>query len=256
MTDQRIQFSVSGGIARITLASPERRNAVDLQFCAELTQAAEACEARADIAVILLAAQGEAFSVGGDLRDFLANRDRIQAHVHGMATSFHAGILALRRAPAPVVAAVAGVAAGGGFSLVCGADLVIAARSARFVSAYTRTGLTPDGGGTFFLPRIVGLRAAFDIMATNPTLSAEQAKTLGIVSRVVEDVTFVAEVETLVEELAAMPAGALAGLKRLLRGGAEADLAAQLAAEAESVAARAADPRTLQRLEAFLAKRS
>ncbi|MDQ2803291.1 MAG: enoyl-CoA hydratase/isomerase family protein [Pseudomonadota bacterium] len=227
---------------------------MDGRFCAEFAEAAAACEANRDIAVILLAARGEAFSVGGDLRDFVANRAQVETHVRGMAKVFHAGIMALRRAAAPVVAAVAGIAAGGGFSLVCGADLVIAARSARFVSAYTRTGLTPDGGGTFFLPRIVGLRAAFDIMATNPTLTAEEAKTLGIVSRVVEDSAFDAEVDRLLGELSTVPADALAGLKRLLLLGAEAQLEAQLAAEGESIARRAADPETLRRLDAFLAK--
>jgi len=254
VTAPRIELSVTDGIARIVLASPARRNAIDARFCAEFAEAAAACETNRDIAVILLAARGEAFSVGGDLRDFVANRERIETHVRGMASAFHAGIMALRRAAAPVVAAVTGVAAGGGFTLVCGADLVIAARSARFVSAYTRSGLTPDGGGTFFLPRIVGLRAAFDIMATNPTLTAEDAKALGIVSRVLDDAGFDTGVERMLAELSAMPTGALAGLKRLLMRGGEAELEAQLAAEADSIARHASDPDTLRLLDAFLAR--
>lgn len=254
MDHQRLELTVSGGVARIVLSCPERRNAIDLHFTRQFAAAAAACAADASVAVILLAARGDWFSVGGDLRDFVAHRDNVAAHVGEMATAFHAGILALRRAAAPVVAAVAGTAAGGGFTLVCGADLLLAARSARFVSAYTRSGLTPDGGGTYFLPRIVGLRAAFDIMATNPMLTADAAKALGIVSRVVEDAELAGETERLLAELAAMPAGALAGLKRLLRGSGEDGLEAQLAAEAESIARRAADPETLRRLDAFLAK--
>jgi 2-(1,2-epoxy-1,2-dihydrophenyl)acetyl-CoA isomerase len=98
------------------------------------------------------------------------------------------------------------------------------------------------------------MRAAFDIMATNPTLTADAAKALGIVARVADDADFTSQTERLVAELAAMPTGALAGLKRLLRAGGEAGLEAHLAAEAESIARRAADPETLRRLDAFLAK--
>jgi 2-(1,2-epoxy-1,2-dihydrophenyl)acetyl-CoA isomerase len=254
MERQRIDFAVAGGIARIVLANPENRNAIDGGFCEAFAAIAAACENDRDIALILLAARGDFFSVGGDFRDFVANRSRIAAHLRGMATLFHDGIMSLRRAAAPVLAAVNGTAAGGGFSLVCAADLVLARRSAKFVSAYTRSGLTPDGGLTFFLPRIVGLRAAFDIMATNPTLTAEQAQALGIVSRVVDDDGFEAEVERTLQELAALPAGTLAGLKSLLRSSTHADLVTQLAAEREAIARSAASPATQERLDAFLAR--
>jgi 2-(1,2-epoxy-1,2-dihydrophenyl)acetyl-CoA isomerase len=253
MDESRLELTIADGVARLVLSRPDRRNAIDLAFCRQFATLAASLETDPTPAVILLMARGEWFSVGGDLRDFVANRDHVESHVRAMAAAFHAGILSLRRAAAPVVAAVTGTAAGGGFTLVCGADLLIAARSARFVSAYTRSGLTPDGGGTFFLPRIVGMRAAFDIMATNPTLTADAAKELGIVARVIEDAEFAGETEKLLADLLALPAGALAGLKRLLRGG-EAGLEMHLAAEAESIARRAADPATLRRLDAFLAK--
>lgn len=254
MDENRLEFTVEDGIGRITLACPARRNAIDLMFCQQFAEVTASCAADARVAVILIEARGDWFSVGGDLRDFIAHRDRVEAHVREMAAAFHAGILSLRRAAAPVVAAVRGMAAGGGFTLICGADIVIAARSARFVSAYTKSGLTPDAGGTFFLPRIVGLRAAFDILATNPTLTADTAKALGIVARVVEDAEFTLATQALVSEMAAMPAVALAGLKRLLRDGGESGLEAHLAAEADSIARRAADPETLRRLDMFLAK--
>lgn len=256
MTQQPIALTVAGGVARLILANPDNRNAIDGAFCEAFAQAAARCEGDPDIRVILLAADGEMFSVGGNFRDFVANRTRIEAHLRGMAALFHAGILSLRRAVAPVVAAVRGTAAGGGFSLVCAADLVIASQAARFVSAYTRSGLTPDGGLSYFLPRIVGARAAFDIMATNPTLDAEQARALGIVSRVVEDAAFAAESDKLVQQLAAMPAGALAGLKTLMRASTEAELAAHLAAEADLLARNAASPECQHLLDAFLARKT
>jgi len=249
---QRVDFRVADGVARIVLANPARLNAIDEACIRELAEAAAACETDASLTAVVLAHQGDAFSVGGDLRDFMAHRAQIGTHVAGLAAVFHAAVLSLRRAPAPVIAAVSGIAAGAGFSIVCGADMVVATAQARFISAYSKSGLTPDGGGTWFLPRIVGHRRAFDLMATNPMLSAEQARELGIVSRVVLDGALEAAVETLVSELAALPAGAVSGLKALLRRDEAAGLEAHLRAEADSIARMAALPTTLARLEAFL----
>ena len=251
MPDPRIAFTINNRVARIVLARPEARNAMDAELILQFAEAASVCANDASLIAIVISAQGEWFSGGGDLKAFLANREHIRDHVHIMAGVLHTGVLALRRAVAPVIAAVQGVAAGAGFSVVCGADLVVAAESARFISAYTASGLTPDGGGTYFLPRIVGHRAAFDIMATNPMLSAADAKALGIVSRLVPDGELDAEVEKLVAGFAAMPEGAVAALKALFRRG-EDGLPGQLDAERESIANRAAAPAALARMEAFL----
>lgn len=252
MTERRIEFTIADRVARIVLSNPARRNAIDGPCIRELAAAAAACEANPSLVAIVLSHQGDAFSVGGDLRDFMANRDRIGEHVGALADLFHAAVLSLRRAAAPVIAAVGGIAAGAGFSIVCGADLVVATTSSRFVSAYTKSGLTPDGGGTWFLPRIVGHRAAFDLMATNPLLSGEQAKALGIVTRLVADDALEAETDVLLAELAAQPDGAVAALKALFRRDEDAGLEAHLRAEAESIARMAASPATLARLEEFL----
>jgi 2-(1,2-epoxy-1,2-dihydrophenyl)acetyl-CoA isomerase len=247
----RIEFSVADRVARIVLARPDARNAIDAPLLREFAEAATACADDATLVAIVISAQGEWFSAGGDLREFLAHREHIFPHLLEGAGVLHVGVLALRRASAPVIAAVGGVAAGAGFSLVCGADLVVATESARFVSAYTGSGLTPDGGGTFFLPRIVGYRIAFDLMATNPVLSAAEAKALGIVSRIVADGDLDSEVDKLVAHLAAQPEGAIAALKALFRLG-ENELAARLDAERDFIATRGATPATLARIEAFL----
>jgi 2-(1,2-epoxy-1,2-dihydrophenyl)acetyl-CoA isomerase len=128
----------------------------------------------------------------------------------------------------------------------------VAKQSAKLNAAYARAGLTPDGGCTWFLPRIVGLRRAFDLLATSPTLTARQALELGIVSRVVADDEFGAEVERVVRSLAAAPAGGLAALKALLRESPSCSLQAQLEAEAQSIAARAAAPESQQAFREFL----
>ncbi len=251
----RIALSREGGIARLRLVNPGGRNAVDLHFCEAFARAVRACEAGPEpAAVVVVSAEGEAFSVGGDIREFVAERAQIEKHVRKMAAALHQGVLRLHRMDATVVFAVAGVAAGAGFSLVCGADLVLAGRSARFTSAYTRSGLSPDGGGTWFLPRIVGARRAFELMALNPVLGAEEARGLGLVTRVVDDDALAAETEAVARQLAAMPPGGLAALKRLLRSARDNTLEHQLAAEADSISRLAATPSTMARLEAFLAR--
>lgn len=255
MDGTRIRTATSEGIGRLTLCAAANRNALDSTFCREFADAAVELAADPEVGVILLRAEGDYFSVGGDFKDFLAHRHDLERHVLGMASQFHVGIQRLRRAPAPVVAALNGVAAGGGFSLVLSADLIVAKRSARLISAYTRSGLTPDGGGTWFLPRLVGARRAFDILATNPTLTAEEALAIGLVSRVVDDEAFEAETEALVRALADLPRHALQGLKRLMRASETASLQEQLDAEAECIARSVSHPDSLAALETFLARR-
>jgi 2-(1,2-epoxy-1,2-dihydrophenyl)acetyl-CoA isomerase len=253
--EPRIRFSVAEGVARIVFANPAHYNAMDLPFCQEFARAAIACETDPTVKAILIAAEGDVFSVGGDIGDFVANKDRIQPHVLDMATQIHIGVSSLRRAAAPVIAAINGMTAGGAFSLIAGADVVIAKRSAKFNPAFTKWGLTPDAGGTYFFPRVAGFRKAFWIMATNPTLTAEQAAEIDLVSQVVDDETFVDEVERVVRLFADSAPGALAGLKALFRASLTNTLDDQLNLEARSIAARSADPATLERLIAFVGKK-
>jgi 2-(1,2-epoxy-1,2-dihydrophenyl)acetyl-CoA isomerase len=255
MADQRIRFSVADGVARITLANAAGRNAMDTQFCEQFGKAAIACETDPSIKVILIEAEGDVFSVGGDITEFVANMDRVQPHVLNMATQIHIGVAGLRRAAAPVIAAVNGTCAGGAFSMVAGADVVIAKRSAKFNSAFTKSGLTPDAGGTYFFPRVAGFRKAFWIMATNPTLTADQAAEIDLVTQVVDDEKFTDEVERIVRQFAGSAPGALAGLKSLFRASLTNTLDDQLNLEARSIAARCADPETLKLLVSFLNKK-
>jgi len=255
LNGERIRLTVADGIARLILCNPQKYNAMDQLFCREFSQAALACEIDPAIEVIVIEAEGDVFSPGGDITDFVAHKDHVHAHVLDMATEIHIGVLALRRAPAPVIAAVNGTTAGGAFSLICGADVVIAKKSAKFNVAFTRSGLTPDAGGTYFFPRVVGSRKAFWIMATNPTLSADQAAEIGLVSQVVEDADFRQEVDRLARQFADSVPGALAGLKALLRSSLTNSLDEQLNAEARSISALCASPATLERLIAFVEKK-
>jgi len=255
MSASKIRCEITGGIARITLADAANHNAVDRTATRELREAAVQCEVTPGLRCVLLAAEGRTFSVGGDLREFLREKARVRAHVREMTIDFHAAIGILQRIAVPVVAALNGTAAGGGASLVCMTDFALASRSSKINFAYTRSGLTPDGGATYFLPRLVGMQRAFDILATNPTLSASEAQALGIIARVVEDADYPQAVEALVAQLAAMPGDAVGSLKLLLRASPQNSLAQQLELEGSSIAALAESPATLATLEAFLAKR-
>jgi 2-(1,2-epoxy-1,2-dihydrophenyl)acetyl-CoA isomerase len=251
---QRVRLSIAGAVARLTFVNASRRNVIDRRFTEEFLEAARSC-AEANVAVVVVAAEGEAFSVGGDIDEFVAQSHRIGAHVAELAHRFHEGVLALQQSSAAIVVALTGMAAGGGFSLVCGADLVIAARSARLCSAYARSGLTPDGGGTWFLPRLVGRQRAFDLLALSPMLSAADAHRIGIVSRVVDDDRLTAVIEDCVGQLAALAPGVLAGIKRLLREDGRASLEKQLEREARGIAELAASPATMALLAAFVGRR-
>lgn len=250
----KIKFSIADGIARLVLADPANRNAIGLRVTQELHAAAIACEATSNLRCVLLTGEGAQFSVGGDLNEFIRERARLQVHAREMTVNFHAAILILNRLSAPLVCGVNGLAAGGGLSLVCMSDFALAKRSAKMNFAYTRSGLTPDGGATYFLPRLVGLQRAFDILATNPTLSADAAYALGLIARVVEDSDYDAALEAVVQQLATMPSSAVGRLKMLVRAGIENSLAAQLDLEGRTIAAQAATPETLATLERFLAK--
>lgn len=252
---EKIDFSVAEGIARIIIDDADNHNVIGSDFARELAEAATSCETDTAVRVVLLSANGKAFSVGGDLREFLERRDHIRAHVRRMATWFHLAIAAFNRLEVPLVCAVNGVAGGGGVSLALMSDLTIATRSARFNLAYTRSGLTPDGGATWFLPRLVGAQRAFDIMALNPTLSAQEAFELGLIARVVDDDTFTAEVENVLATLRDAPSNAIGRAKRLLRQGLVNTLETQLELEGRSIADQLAEPETLAALERFFERR-
>lgn len=255
MSAERVSLAIAGGIARLTFCNAARHNAVDLAFVQALAQAALDCQTDPSVRVILMRAEGAMFSVGGDIAEMVAERHRAERHVLEMASMFHLGIERLRAAPAPVIVALNGTAAGGGFSLVLGADMVVAARSARLVAAYTKSGLTPDGGATWLLPRLVGRQRAFELLATNRAIGAEEALALGLVARVVDDSALDAEAMELARALAALPGDALAMLKRQLGAGATASFAEQLSLEAGHIARSAASDAAQAALDTFLAKR-
>ncbi len=191
-------FEKRDGVARVTLNRPDAANALDRTMARELMEVAIDCDEDAAVRCVVLTGSGSRmFCAGGDLRAFVEAGEHAPALVKDMTTHLHAAISRFARMNAPVIAAVNGTAAGGGFSLMCGCDLVIAAASASFTMAYTRAGLSPDGSSTFYLARVIGLRRAYEMALTNRVLSAAEALEWGLVNRVVADADLHREVDAL-----------------------------------------------------------
>jgi 2-(1,2-epoxy-1,2-dihydrophenyl)acetyl-CoA isomerase len=250
-----IRFEIEGAIARITLHRPDAANGLDSHMARELKQAAKACTDDPRIKVVVLGAEGRFFCAGGDLREMLSHGDAIGDAAQALADDFHAAIALLASMPALLIIAVNGVAAGGGFSLGLIGDIVLAAESASFTMAYTRAGLCPDGASSYFLPRLVGLRRAQELMLTNRTLSAAEACEMGLVTRVVADAELARESDRLAAELAAGARLSNAYVRKLLLASATNDLEAQMILEGQLLSRCAASPDGREGIQAFFDKR-
>ena len=251
-----VQLAVADGVARLTLDRPDAGNALDPELARALAERAAELEARDDVRAVLLGAGGRAFCVGGDLRFMAAARGDAERAVRALATDFHAALESLARLDAPVVVAVNGVAAGGGMSLAIAGDLVVAAASARFTMAYTAAGLSPDGGATWVLSRLVGVRRAVELMLLNERLDAQRALELGLVNRVVPDDELDAAASALAAQLASGPTRAYGEVKRLLRAAATTSFSEQLVEEATTIGRCAGSPHGREGIAAFLEKRA
>jgi 2-(1,2-epoxy-1,2-dihydrophenyl)acetyl-CoA isomerase len=169
---------------------------------------------------------------------------------------FHDGIVTFVEMDAPVVVAVQGAVAGAGLGLVCAADIVVAGKSATFVMAYTRLGLTPDGSSSWFLSRHVGLRRALDLTLTNRVLSADEALAWGVITRLVADDQVLKEAESIIEQLATGPTAAYGASARLLRSATGNTLRTQLSQETGALVERARAVDGLEGIRSFVERRS
>jgi 2-(1,2-epoxy-1,2-dihydrophenyl)acetyl-CoA isomerase len=254
--DAYVRLTHEAGLAIITLNRPERANAVDAGMARALRGATERLSGEMGVRAVLLRAEGKMFCAGGDLVAFAAEGAGAPAYVAGVVRDLHAALEALRGLPAPVVAAVHGAAAGAGFGLAMAADIVIVGEDARFLMAYTKAGVTPDGGTSWILPRLVGLRRALDLTFRNTPVNAREALALGLVSEVVGVGALEARALQVARELASGPTAAFAGAKRLLYASLDRTYPEQLHAESECVIA-AFDQRDGQEgVRAFADKRA
>ncbi|GAC1452692.1 MAG: 2-(1,2-epoxy-1,2-dihydrophenyl)acetyl-CoA isomerase PaaG [Steroidobacteraceae bacterium] len=216
MSYQCIVFEAAEGVARLTFNRPERLNSFNAQMHGEVREAL-ATVRDGGARVLLITGAGRGFCAGQDLNDrAVAPGSAPPDLALSIDKHYKPLVLTLRALPMPVIAAVNGVAAGAGANLALACDLVIAARSASFVQAFSRLGLVPDSGGTWFLPRLVGTARALGMTLLGDKLSAEQAAAWGLIWRCVEDGELAGVVDGLARQLAVAPTRGLARTKQAI----------------------------------------
>jgi 2-(1,2-epoxy-1,2-dihydrophenyl)acetyl-CoA isomerase len=236
MNYETIQFETRGGVAVITLNRPEALNALTLAVASEFKQVVAQALSQGARAVILTGA-GRAFCAGGDLREMqriASQNGRVEAFFDEPLRELNDCLTLIRRTPLPFVAAVNGAASGGGCNLALACDVVIAGESARFNQAFIKIGLTPDCGGTFVLPRLVGLRRATQLMMTGEVVNAQQALAMGMINAVVADDQLIAQAMAMAEQLAQAPTAAIGRIKALLEASATNSFEGQLELERQT----------------------
>jgi len=255
MPYRSMTLDVRDGIARLTFTEAARGNPIDGVFCAEISEAAIELSERRDVRAVLIAAEGKAFSYGGDIASFVAAGDELPQAIKRWTAGLHMAIARLQRMDAPVVAAVHGVCAGGMGAFIAGCDLVVAATTARFVAAYAGIGYSCDAGASIALTRRLGLQRARRFLLLNETLDADAALAAGLVDEVVEPERLATRAEELAAQLASGPTRALGEIRRLLLSANDQPLEAQLELEAQALARMAATTDAREGLAAFAEKR-
>ncbi len=226
-----IQYTVADAIARLTLNRPDRLNSINGEMHAELRDAL-ARVAGDGARVLVLTGAGRGFCAGQDLGDRAVAADGARTDLgDSIERNYKPLVLALRSLPVPVIAAVNGVAAGAGASIALACDLVIAARSASFIQAFSKLGLVPDSGATWVLPRLVGHARAIGLAMLGERLSAADAAAWGLIWRCVDDADFAAAVDVLAAELAAAPTRGLIRTREAILGSWQRTLTEQLDVE-------------------------
>jgi len=244
-----------GDVATLRLNRPEHGNAISLELAADLHAAVRQTAGDETIRCVVLTGSGRFFCVGGDISGFGAAGDRVPELMSSITDELHAAVSALAAMSKPLVTAVNGAAAGAGLGLAMAGDIVIAARSAHFSTAYTAIGLTPDGGTSWLLPRLIGLRRAQDMALTNRRVKADEAERIGLVTRLAEDAKVMDEAMAAAVQLALGATRALGSVRTLIAASDANTLDAQLALEAETISEAVGGPEGREGVSAFLGKR-
>jgi len=252
----KLVFDEDGGVAMITLNRPDAANAMDLDMSKELMHAAIRCDEDPAIRAVVITGAGRFFSAGGDLGGFSSAGDRVGALIKEMTVYLHAAISRFSRMDAPVIAAVNGMAAGAGFSLMAACDLAIAGEGAKFTSAYTAASLSPDGSSTYFVPRLIGMRRAMELMMTNRRLAASEALEWGLINEVVADDRLIERAMAVAGQLAGGATLAFGKVKELLQSTFGESLETQMEKEARAIAGLTHTRDGKEGIAAFLDKRA
>lgn len=248
-----LKIAYTNGVCTITLNRPEVFNSFNKVMAIALQDALDDCASNDEVRAIVITGEGKAFCAGQDLAEATdPNGPELQSIVRD---HYNPIIERIRAIEKPVIAAVNGVAAGAGANIALACDLTIAKQSASFIQAFSKIGLIPDSGGTFFLPRIIGMQKALGLMMTGDKVTAEQADAMNLIYKVVADESFEDEVTKLAETLAKMPTRGLGLTKKAVNQSFSNDLSTQLAVEEELQTEAGQTEDFSEGVNAFLEKR-
>ncbi|MBS3695681.1 enoyl-CoA hydratase/isomerase family protein [Rhodococcus qingshengii] len=251
-SEMSVTATLVDGVLHLPIATAAAGTSMDFTLIAQATAALHGHGA--EVGAVLLTGTGANFCAGGNVLDFAAADDR-GAYLHEKATALHAFVDALTTSPVPVVAAVQGWAAGAGMSLVCASDIAIGGPSTRMRPAYPGIGLSPDGGITWSLPRIVGARRAREILLSDTVVDAEEAARLGLLSRIVRDTDVQTEALRVARGFVEGPRATYTTIRQLLTQSPDATLTQQLDAERDGIARAANSATGRVGVDAFVAKK-
>jgi 2-(1,2-epoxy-1,2-dihydrophenyl)acetyl-CoA isomerase len=250
-----VLFEQSGGVATITLNRPESGNAANLALAQGLLAAAMRVDQDPSVRCVVLTGAGRLFCAGGDLGVMKDAGDAVGAALSELAGTLHMAMSRLARMPKPLLSLINGPAAGAGVGLGLVGDVVIAARSAHFTMAYGAIGLSPDGAGSWLLPRLIGLRKAQEMIITNRRVGAEEAVEIGLITRAVDDTALADEGAKTAAQLAGAATRAISTARALLLDSYGASLEAHMEIEARGIAAAATGAEGREGVAAFMEKR-
>ena len=253
--DAPVLLQRQGSVARVLLNRPDAGNAIDRGLASALRDAAIECDEDATVRCVVIAARGKMFCAGGDIRAFARAGDQVGVLIKQITADLHIALSRLMRMNKPLVTAIQGPAAGAGLSLAVLGDLALAARSAHFTMAYTALGVSPDGGSTWILPRLIGLRRTQELALLNERVSSDAAVSMGLITRVVDDDVLDAEVSALSGRLGISATMALGRTRNLLLSSFGAGFEEQMELESRSIAACSIGVEGREGIRAFGEKR-
>ncbi|MBK7869446.1 MAG: enoyl-CoA hydratase/isomerase family protein [Saprospiraceae bacterium] len=250
---ETILFEKIGHVAKITLNRPKVYNSFNREMALTLQDRLDKCKEDAEVRAIYLRGEGKAFCAGQDLQEVTSENGPSLTTI--LSEHYNPIITRIREIEKPIVAAINGVAAGAGANIALACDVVVASESASFIQAFSKIGLIPDSGGTFFLPRLIGWQRASALMMLGDKVSAKDAEAMGMIYKAFSDEEFLAEAWKIVETLSQMPTKGLGYTKRALNQSLSSDLSRQLAIEDELQSAAGQTKDYEEGVKAFLEKR-
>jgi 2-(1,2-epoxy-1,2-dihydrophenyl)acetyl-CoA isomerase len=255
MSTDPILFEQDGAIARLILNRPDQGNAINLPLARRLVDLAIRCDNDPTIRCVVLTGAGRLFCAGGDLVELGGAGSDAPRHVGELAGTLHLAMSHLLRMAKPLLVLVNGPAAGAGLSLAISGDIVLGARSAHYTTAYGAVGISPDGGMSWLLPRLVGLRKAQDLILTNRRVLPDEAERIGLVTRTVEDEALASEGAATAQTLCGSAIRAIGASRALLAEAYGNGLETQLEKEVRSISRAVAGPEFREGVSAILNKR-